>query len=270
MNEPDEQSLLNRLSNSPQPPQWNSPGQPVGQPAGPGPGQPFPSRPDQLNMVPQGPNQSTQLNPNVEYWPPPPGFPPNYTGWGVPSRPYGSTPVKKPITWPLVIGIICLAIALFGIIGAFSSHDQGRKTLDLDSAAKPLIETGTGTVSSDGDGVNDFNMTVNGKTLKLTEILYYGVDGDLDASSASSPYYILAAYLPNTKQVIETQIYDKQGGKLLANFTDFPDASGSYKNSLKARYEDVATSFNLTLVVMGILVLIAGWCGWIVYKRLRA
>ena len=113
-------------------------------------------------------------------------------------------------------------------------------------------------------------MTVNGKTLKLTEVIYYGVDGDISASSATAPYYILAAYLPNTRQVVESQIYDKQGGKLLANFTDFPDASGSYKPSLRERYDDVATSFNLTLFMMGVLVLIAGWCGWIVVKRLRA
>jgi hypothetical protein len=214
------------------------------------------------------PNQLANNSP--EYWPPPPGFPPNYTGWGVSARPAKALAVKKPVTWPLIIGIICLVIAIFGTLGAFSAHDKGRHTLDLDSAAKPLIETGTGDVSSSGDGVDDFNMTVNGKTLKLTQVIYYGVDGDISASLASAPYYILAAYLPNTKQVVESQIYDKQGGKLLANFTDFPDSSGSYKPSLKERYEDVANTFNLTLFAMAILAAIAGWCGWIVFKRLRA
>ncbi|MBN9392481.1 MAG: hypothetical protein J0I20_30890 [Chloroflexi bacterium] len=231
------------------------------------------NRYQQFNNQPQPPvpyQPNPMANRQAEYWPPPPGFPPNYTGWGVSAGPATVKPQKKPITWPLVIGIICLVIALFGILGAFSSHDADRRTLDLDSAAKPLIETGTGNISSSGDGVNDFNMTVNGKTLKLTEVIYYGVDGDISASSATAPYYILAAYLPNTRQVVESQIYDKQGGKLLANFTDFPDASGSYKPSLRERYDDVATSFNLTLFMMGVLVLIAGWCGWIVVKRLRA
>jgi hypothetical protein len=220
--------------------------------------------------VPPVPSQGNQLaNTQAEYWPPPPGFPPNYTGWGVSAGPATVKEPPKPITWPLVIGIICLVIALFGTLGAFSAHDSGRHTLDLDAAARPLIETGTGDISSSGDGVDDFNMTVNGKTLKLTQIIYYGIEGDINASTATAPYYILAAYLPNTKQVIESQIYDKQGGKLLANFTDFPDATGSYKASLKERYEDVATSFNLTLFAMVVLVGIAGWCGWIVYKRLR-
>lgn len=215
--------------------------------------------------------QANQLaNNSAEYWPPPPGFPPNYTGWGVSARPAKAPAVKKPITWPLIIGILCLAAAIFGTIGAFSTHDKDRHTLDLDAAARPLVETGSGDISSTGDGIDDFNMTVNGKTLKLTEIIYYGVQGDIDASLALPPYYILAAYLPNTKQVVESQIYDKQGGKLLANFTDFPDSSGSYKASLKARYEDVANTFDLTLVGMALLVAIAGWCGWIVYKRLRA
>ncbi len=216
-------------------------------------------------------SQANQLaNNSSEYWPPPPGFPPNYTGWGVSARPAKAPAVKKPITWPLVIGIICLVIAIFGTLGAFSTHDKARHTLDLDAAARPLIETGSGTITSEGDGIDDFNMTVNGKTLKLTNIIYYGVEGDITASSASSPYYILAAYLPNTKQVVEAQIYDKQGGKLLANFTDFPDSSGSYKASLKERYSDAATTFNITLFAMAVLVGLAGWCGWIVFKRLRA
>lgn len=204
------------------------------------------------------------------FWPPPPGFPPNYTGWGVLAGPATLKEPKKPITWPLVIAIICLAVALLGFFGASSGHDKGRRPLDLDAATKPLIATGTGDIASNGDGVDDFNMTVNGQTLKLTQIIYEGIQGDIDASTAIAPYYILAAYLPNTKQVVESQIYDKQGGKLLANFTNFPDSSGSYKASLKERYEDVANGYNLTLAGMAVLVLVAGWCGWIVYKRLRA
>ncbi len=254
MNEPDERSILDKLPKSPQSNQWNPPG-----------------RPDQASLINTGgySGQPNQLSTSAEFWPPPPGFPANYTGWGVPSRPYGSIPIKKPIKWPLIIGLAALVFAIILALGGLSQSSQAQKILDKDIATKPLIESGTGTLQTGVDD-NDYQMMVNGKTLKLTEILYTGLDGDISASLATAPYYILAAYLPNTKQVVEAQIYDKQGGKLLANFTDFPDANGSYKASLKARYDDASSQFGFTIFAMVVLVGIAGWCGWIVFKRLHA
>ena len=161
---------------------------------------------------------------------------------------------------------LCLAIAVFGTLGAFSTDDKGRQTLDLDSAAKPLIETGYGDISSSGDGVDDFNMTVNGKTLKLTQVIYYGVDGDISASLASAPYYTWRLTCQTQSKSSSRKFTTSRAANSVANFTDFPDASGSYKPSLKERYQDVANTFNGILFGMAILVAIAGWCGWYCFQ----
>ena len=118
MNEPDERSSLDKLTNSPQPNQWNPPG-----------------RPDQASLVNTGrySGQPNQLSTSAEFWPPPPGFPANYTGWGVPTRPYGSIPIKKPIKWPLIIGLAALFFAVTLALGGFSLNSDAQKILDKPS-----------------------------------------------------------------------------------------------------------------------------------------
>jgi hypothetical protein len=204
----------------------------------------------------------------VEYWPPPPGFPPNYTGIGVSALTTRSVVPKKSIKWPVIIGVISLVVAILLLLGSFSENSKTQKTLDQDALAKPLIVTGSGTLTQPDDSV--FNMTVNGQTLELPENLYYGLTGDIAAAAATSPYYILAAYLPGTKQVIETQIYDKQGGKLLANFTEFPDKTTGYKAALKGRYDDAGFNLGFSIFAAIVLLGITGFCGWLVARRLRA
>lgn len=215
--------------------------------------------------------QSSQLQRpggSAEFWPPPPGFPPNYNGIGVTGLTTGSVRVKKSIKWPLIIGLVALVVAVLLALGSFSENSNTQKTLDQDALAKPLVATGSGTLTQPDDSV--FNMTVNGQTLVLPEDLYYGLTGDISAANATSPYYILAAYLPETKQVIETQIYDKQGGKLLANFTEFPDKSTGYKAALKGRYDDSGFGLGVSLVITLLLAGIAGYSLWVVMQRRRA
>lgn len=233
------------------------------------------NRPDQQNEANRSnqiyqQNQSTQvnrMNPAAEFWPPPPGFPSNYTGIGVTAISVGSVKQKKPITWPLIIGLISLVIVVLGTIGAFSEQSKVTKDLDQDARANPLVEIGSGTLEQPEDAV--FNMTVNGNVLKLSDQLYTGLTGDIDAAGAASPYYILAAYLPSTKQVVETQIYDKEGGKLLANFTDFPDSRTGYKPSLAGLYSDASFNFGFTLFIMALLLIVVAFCGRVVFKRLK-
>ncbi len=227
-------------------------------------------QPDQsaLQNNRNSPNQVSQAGGAAEYWPPPPGFPPNYTGIGVSALTTRSVVPKKSIKWPAIIGVISLVVAVLLLLGSFLENSKTQKTLDQDALAKPLIVTGSGTLSQPDDSV--FNMTVNGQTLNLPEDLYYGLTGDIAAAAASSPYYILAAYLPGTKQVIESQIYNKQGGKLLANFTEFPDKTTGYKAALKGLYDNAGFTLGFSIFGAIILIGVAGFCLWLVGRRLRA
>ncbi len=116
---------------------------------------------------------------------------------------------------------------------ALSAGTTEAKKLDLEAKAKPLIIEGTGNFD---DEESNYWMTVAGTRLNLTESFYYGLTADANVTSSIQTLYFLAAYLPTTKQVIEAQVYDVKGGKLLALFADTPDPQTGYKSALYDRY----------------------------------
>lgn len=200
------------------------------------------------------------------------------------NRPFGSQPTAQPLpqemyqapvpvaprrvfTAPRILLIVAaIILPLLLAAGAYYlKENPSDPQLDADAKAKPSLVQGTGAFfkveNSDEISENSYSVSTNGVVAYLNQEIYYGLTTDAKVTSSSDNFFFQVAYLPNSKQAVEVNVYDKQGGTLLARYLQIPDAQDGYKAALYDRY-----NHDGTLLLLAAILAVTVWIGmaWLI------
>ncbi len=148
--------------------------------------------------------------------------------------------------------IILVALALAGYFLVSGLTERGR--LDKEALLTPLITEGQGGFADEN---TTYWLAVNGFNIYLTEPFYFGMLNEIVAPVSATSVYIKVAYLPNYYQAVAAQIFDRKGGKLIAQYSEVPDPKEGYKATLYERYSIMDFLLPVIVLVGGVIIAFA-------------